>query len=152
MTIGPDPSATGAQQTPAGRYPTGRSPKRRRQWLIGLSVLVVIAGVGIAWVGYSRFADPPVAGEGTGYNIGDSSTVDVSFTVTRNDPGRAVACVVRARSRDGAETGRREVLIPPGDSQQTAVESRVRTTGPPAIGEVFGCSTTVPPYLTASGG
>ena len=89
---------------------------------------------------------------GTGYSIVDSSTVDVSFTVTRNDPSKAVACVVRARSRDGDENGRREVLIPPGDSQQTAVDSRVKTTGPPAIGEVFGCTTSVPPYLTADNG
>lgn len=109
---------------------------------------MVVAGIAIAWVGYSRFADPPVAGEGTGYDIIDSSTIDVSFTVTRNDPAQAVACVVRARSRDGAETGRREVLIPPGSSQQTSVQSRVRTSGAPAIGEVFGCSTSVPPYLT----
>lgn len=152
MTVGPDPSSTGSDAPPAGRYPTGTSPARRRRWLIGLSVLVVLAGIGIAYVGYSRFADPPVSGEGTGYSIVDSSTVDVSFTVTRSDPGEAVACVVRARSRDGAETGRREVLIPPGDAQQTAVESRVKTTGPPAIGEVFGCSTSVPPYLTADTG
>jgi hypothetical protein len=115
-------------------------------------VLVVLAGIGIAWVGYTRFADPPVSGEGTGYTIVDSSTVDVSFTVTRSDPGQAVACVVRARSRAGDETGRREVLVPPGDSQQTSVESRVKTTGPPAIGEVFGCTTSVPPYLTADSG
>jgi hypothetical protein len=120
--------------------------------LIGLSVLVVLAGIGIAYVGYTRFADPPVSGEGTGYSIVDGSTVDVSFTVTRNDPAKAVACVVRARSRAGDEIGRREVLIPPGDSQQTSVESRVKTTGPPAIGEVFGCTTSVPPYLTADNG
>ncbi|MCP2160447.1 DUF4307 domain-containing protein [Williamsia serinedens] len=152
MTVGPDPSPSGSPAPPAGRYPTESSPQRRRRWLIGLSVLVVVAGVAIAWVGYSRFADPPVSGEGTGYDIVDGSTVDVSFTVTRSDPSEAVACVVRARSRAGDEIGRREVLIPPGDAQQTAVESRVKTTGPPAIGEVFGCTTSVPPYLTADSG
>lgn len=152
MTVSSDLSPGGPQQPPSGRYPTERTPRRRRQWLIGLSILVVVAGVAIAWVGYSRFADPPVSGEGASYDIVDSSTVDVTFTVTRADPGRAVACVVRARSQDGSETGRREVLVPPGDSQQTTVQSRVRTTGPPAIGEVFGCSTSVPPYLTGEGG
>ena len=134
---------------PPGRYPTERSVGSRRRWLIGLSVLVVVAGVAIAYLGYSKFADPAVSGEATGYQVIDESTVDVQFTVTRSDPRRPAACVIRARSRDGAETGRREVLIPGSNAQQTGVKSQVRTSAPPAIGEVFGCTENVPAYLRA---
>lgn len=139
MTTGPTP--------PPGRYPTERPVSTRRRWLIILSIVVVAGGLTVAFVGYKKFADPPVSGEATGYDIVDATTIDVQFTVTRSDPREPVACVVRARARDGSEVGRREVLVAPGDAQQTGVVSRVRTSAAPAIGEVFGCSQTVPAYL-----
>ncbi len=142
--------STGAT-TPPGRYPTERSPVDRRRWFIGLSVLVVIAGVAIAYLGYSKFADPAVSGDATGYQIINDSTIDVQFTVTRSDPRRPAACVIRARSRDGSESGRREILIPGSNDQQAGVKSQVRTSAPPAIGEVFGCTENVPAYLRAPG-
>jgi hypothetical protein len=112
-----------------------------------LSALVVITGVVLAVIGYQKFADPDVSGSATGYEILDPSTVAVQFTVNRADPSRPVACVVRARSKDGSETGRREVLIGPGEVQE-GHRVDVSTSEPPVIGEVFGCTTDVPAYLT----
>lgn len=132
---------------PRAQYPVERSASSRRRWLVALSVLVVVVGAALAWFGYQKFSDPPVSGDATGYQILGPDTIAVQFTVTRADPDKPVACVVRARSKDGSETGRREVLIPPGDPQ-TGVRTELRTAGPPAIGEVFGCGTSVPDYLT----
>ncbi|MBT0566714.1 DUF4307 domain-containing protein [Williamsia sp. CHRR-6] len=142
---------TNGGSLPPGRYPAEQSADSRRRWVIALSVVVVAAGVGIAWLGYDRFADPPVSGEATGYEILDDSTIDIQFTVTRRDPSNPVACVLRARSKDGSETGRREILIPPSNSTQVGVRSQVRTSQPPAIAEVFGCTENVPAYLKAVG-
>lgn len=133
---------------PRASYPVPRTATNRRRWFIGLTVLVVVAGVGLAYLGYTKFADPDVSGDITAYEITGPNTVAVQFTVTRKEPDRPVACVVRARSRDGAETGRREVLVPAGDAQ-VGTRAEVKTSSEPAIGEVFGCTTSVPAYLTA---
>lgn len=140
---------TSARSLPQGRYPTERSPKSRRRWFVVLTVLVVAAGVLIAWVGYQRFSDPDISGEASGYQIIDSSTVEVKFTVNRKDPSKPATCVVRARSKDGSETGRREIYVPPAGSSQLSMSTLVRTSAPPAVGEVYGCADSVPDYLVA---
>lgn len=140
---------TSARSLPQGRYPTERSPKSRRRWFVILTVLVVAAGVLIAWVAYQRFSDPDISGEASGYQIVDSSTVEVKFTVNRKDPSKPATCVVRARSKDGSETGRREIYVPAAGSGQLSMSTLVRTSAPPAVGEVYGCSDSVPSYLVA---
>ena len=136
------------QSGPRATYPEQRgSTRSRRRWFVGLSVLVVVAGVAIAALGYTKFGDEDVKGEGTGYELIDSSTVAVQFTLTRSDPSKPAVCVVRGRSKDGSETGRRDVLIAAGPDRQQGVRALVKTSQPPVIGEVFGCTVTVPAYL-----
>lgn len=135
------------QRPPEGRYPAQRSARSRRRWLIVLSTLVVVAGVGIAYLSYQKFSDPPVRGTDLGFEVVDASTMRVRFTVERSDPTAPVTCVVRARSADGAETGRREVLVPGGPSHSVEVTAIVRTSAPPAVGNVYGCNDHVPEYL-----
>ncbi|GAC49097.1 DUF4307 domain-containing protein [Gordonia aichiensis] len=137
------------QSGPRATYPVAQSARSRRLWFIASAVAVVIIGVILAAIGYNKFADPDVSGQATGYEILDNSSVAVLYTVTRKDPTRPVACVVRARVKDGSEAGRREVLVPPG-TQQEGLRTVVKTSGPPVIGEVFGCSTDVPTYLTST--
>lgn len=143
------PTDPGAPSSgPRASYPAERSAGSRRRWFVALSVLVVVAGVSLAWLGYNKFATPDVSGQATGYEILNPSTVSVQLTVTRKDPSRPVACVVRGRSKDGNESGRREILIPSGTQTQIGVRTEVITSRPPVIGEVFGCTTSVPGYLT----
>jgi hypothetical protein len=135
---------------PSDRYPDEHDPSRtRRILLIGL-VFVVIAGVGLAWLGYSKFADKPVSGEAAGYEVVSDSTVEVQVSVTRNDPSKPVSCIVRAKNRAGDEVGRREFYVPPSKDSVVVVTSEVRTTAPAAVGDVFGCGTDVPAYLDPS--
>lgn len=132
---------------PRATYPAEQSPASRRRWFIIGSIAVVIAGIGIAILGFRNFGDADVSGEAVGHDVVSADTTVVRYTVNRKDPGQPVACVVRARAQDGAEVGRREVLIPAGDLQQTSMRSDVRTSRRAVIGEVFGCTTSVPPYL-----
>jgi hypothetical protein len=56
---------------------------------------------------------------------------------------------VRARSIDGGETGRREVLVPPSPHATVQVTAIVKTSQRPVVGDVYGCGTDVPAYLVA---
>ena len=137
-------------ERPAARY--GRQPlsrRTRRRIAAGLTLLIVAAGVGVALVGFQRLGTADVKGELSGYRLIDASTVEVTIAVTRDDPTRPVVCIVRARSLDGSEAGRREFLVPPSDQSTVQVTTVVRTSRPPVVGDVYGCGTDVPGYLRA---
>ncbi|MBB2993216.1 hypothetical protein FHR72_004723 [Mycolicibacterium iranicum] len=135
---------------PTARYGGQRIDRRTgRRIAIGLTALVAILGVAIAAVAFSRFGSSEVKGEMAGYEIVDPHTVDVTISVTRDDPSRSVVCIVRARSKDGEETGRREVLVPPSQDTTVQVTTPVTSSRPVAIGDVYGCGTEVPGYLIA---
>ena len=70
-------------------------------------VLVLAAGVGLAVLGYQRFAGNDVEGSIGAYRVLDDQTVSVTISVTRKDPSRPASCIVRARSRDGARPAAR---------------------------------------------
>jgi len=75
--------------------------------------------------------------------------VEVTITVTRSDPSLPSVCIVRGRSKDGTETGRREILVPPSEAATVQVTTLVKTSLPPVIGDVYGCGSEVPGYLVA---
>lgn len=129
-------------------YPEEQSAGSRRRWFLVLSTAVVLAGLGLAYLGFTKFGDPDVSGEATGFEVVSPSTVAVQYTVTRSDPSQPVVCVLRALGHDNSEVGRREVLIPGGANKQEGLRNDVPTSTVAAIGDVFGCSTTVPSYLS----
>ena len=138
-------------ERPAARY--GRHPLSRRngRWIaIGLTVLVLAIGAAIAVIASARLGGGEVKGELAGYHLVDDETVQVTLSVTRHDPSRPVVCIVRARSIDGSETGRREVLVPPSTQTTVQVTTVVKASRPPVVGDVYGCGTGVPSYLVAS--
>jgi hypothetical protein len=133
-------------ERPSARY--GRLPRRsRRLIIVGLTVLILAVGVAVAVVGYHRLGRSEVAGTLGGYRLIDGETVEVTITVTRADPSRAAVCIVRARSKDGSETGRREVLVPPSTQKSVQVTAIVKTSRPAVMGDVYGCGLDVPAYL-----
>jgi uncharacterized protein DUF4307 len=138
-------------ERPAARYGRQRLPRGNRRWIaIGLGVLVLAVGVAIAVIASQRLGTGEVKGELGGYQLVDDETVQVTVTVTRDDPSRPVVCIVRARSIDGSETGRREVLVGPSTQKTVQVTTVVKTSKPPVVGDVYGCGTDVPAYLVPS--
>lgn len=126
------------------------SRRSRRWWAVGLTSLVLVAGVIVAIVGSQRLGRGDVQGELGGYQLVDDETLSVTIKVTRSDPSHPVVCIVRARAIDGSETGRREVLVPPSSQDTVNVTTTVKSTRPPVMGDVYGCGTDVPSYLVAS--
>ena len=102
---------------PDTRYGRPRlSRASRRRVVIALAVLAVAAGIMVALIGYQRLGSSDVEGTLVGYRLIDDQTVSVTISVTRSDPSRPVDCIVRIRTKDGSETGRREVLVPPAQT------------------------------------
>ncbi|MCV7259692.1 DUF4307 domain-containing protein [Mycobacterium shimoidei] len=133
---------------PESRY--GRSRRWRRGAVIVLGLLVVVAGVIVAVVGYQRLGRSDVDGRLAAYRVIDDETVSVTISVTRADPSRPVDCIVRVRAKDGSETGRREVLVPPSPESTIQITTIVKSSRPPVMGDIYGCGTDVPGYLRAS--
>lgn len=134
--------------TASTRYPA-RPPRRGRQLVVRLMSVLVAAG--LALLLYTRFGGTDKAsGEETGFDLVDDSTLALRFDVTRSDPSVPVFCIVRSRSIDGSETGRRDVSVPPGTETLTSMEVLVRSSLPPVAGNVYGCGTEVPEYLVST--
>lgn len=121
-----------------------------RRVVIVLAALVVAAGIIVAVIGYQRLGSSDVAGALAGYRVIDDETVSVTITVTRADPSRPVDCIVRVRAKDGSETGRREVLVPPSQATTVQITTILKSSRPPVMGDIYGCGTDVPGYLRSS--
>ncbi|MCS7479870.1 DUF4307 domain-containing protein [Umezawaea endophytica] len=137
-----------AQRTlPDGRYgkQAGKPLPKWLRW--SLPVVGVLVGAVVALVAYQNLGNQPIEAKQSAFEVLDDSSVEVTFEVVRDEPDQPVVCVIRARSDDGDEAGRREVLVPPGRSTSSAT-TVLRTSKPPVTGEVFGCSYQVPAYLS----
>lgn len=135
-------------ERPTARYGRQRLSPGAGKWLvIALTALVVVIGVTVAVIAYQRFGSNEVTGDLNSFEVVDDQTVEVTVSVTRDDPSRPVVCIVRARSADGSETGRREILVPPATHATVHVTATVKTSQPPTTGDVYGCGTEVPGYL-----
>ncbi|MBW0015326.1 DUF4307 domain-containing protein [Mycobacterium sp.] len=136
---------------PEARYGRSRLSRRsRRRLALGLAALVVAAGIAVAVVGYQRLGTSDVAGSLAGYRVIDDETASVTISVTRSHPSLPAECIVRVRAKDGSETGRREVLVPPSDQATVQVTTTVKSSRAPGSADIYGCGTDVPRYLRAS--
>ncbi|RSM87043.1 DUF4307 domain-containing protein [Kibdelosporangium aridum] len=130
---------------PEGRYGSSRARPLARRWKWVLTGVGLLLAVAIAFVAYRNLGSAPIESESTGFSPVGSDAVRITFTVNRDEPSRPAVCVVRARVLDGSEGGRKEVLIPPGESTISTV---IKSSGEPVTADVFGCSYQVPPYLS----
>lgn len=135
-------------QRPISRY--GRARLHHLPHRVGAIVLAVLGitlAVAVVVIAYQRLGRSDVKGDLFGFRVVDDQTVSVTINVTRSDPSRPVVCIVRARSEDGSETGRRELLLGPSDTGTVQVTTTVKSSKPPVIGDIYGCGTDVPAYL-----
>ena len=136
---------------PEARYGRSRlSRVSRRRVVIAVGLLVVAVGLVVAVIGYQRLGASDVTGSLAGYAVIDNETASVTISVTRSDPSRPVDCIVRVRAKDGSETGRREVLVPPSAATTVQVTTTVKSSQPPAMADIYGCGADVPSYLRSA--
>lgn len=119
----------------------------RRRVATALGAVTIAVALGVAVLAYQRFEGNDVEGSMAAFEVIDADTVSVTISVTRKDPGRTVVCIVRARSYDGAETGRREIVVGPAEDKTVQVTTTVKTYARSAMGDIYGCGTDVPGYL-----
>ncbi|WP_215541778.1 DUF4307 domain-containing protein [Amycolatopsis sp. CA-230715] len=124
-----------------------RTPKKWRKWLYG-AIAVVVSGI-VTWVAYVNLGSAPIDAERAGFEELPGDAMSMTLQVTRDEPGKPGVCVVRVRDKAGAESGRREVFVPPGTSTVTTVKTTIKSIGKPVTSDVFGCSYEVPPYLSS---
>ena len=132
-------------QLPEGRY--GRRASGRSRWAIPAGLVVAaLLGLAVAVIGYRNLGTTPIQGQAVSFILLPGNAVQLRLSVVRDDPSRAAVCIVRARSLDGEETGRREVYVPPA-AGPIVLSTVVQTSRPPVAADVYGCSLAVPAYL-----
>ena len=127
----------------------GRKPARLpRRWRGALIVAGAIAVGGVAtWLAYVNFGTAPIDTERVGFADLPHNAMRLTFTVTREHPDQPAVCIVDAQDVAGNESGRREVLVPPG-GPQTTISAVIQNARPPVTADIFGCSYQVPAYLS----
>ncbi|MEJ3741933.1 DUF4307 domain-containing protein [Actinomycetes bacterium KLBMP 9797] len=140
MTETNDTTTRTAPVFPPGRYGRRRAPHRRRGWVVALLAAAALAAfVVVALRFYDQYGDPTYDAQVIRFqNISDTG-IEVDFRVNVPAGGQAI-CVLRARSRDGAEVGKAEVRVSaaPGETRPVTAY-RLATTARPVIGEVVRC-------------
>lgn len=120
-----------------------RGSRGRRAWVAGLAAVVAL-GIG-SYLVYSQWFATPIDAQRVAFEERPGNAMSITVDVNRNDPSRPAVCIVRVRAIDGAETGRKEIYVPPGVQR---LETVVRSIREPVTADVYGCSYDVPEYLS----
>lgn len=141
------PAEAAAPALLADRYGTQRAtPSRRwRRWLF-LAIALLVSGL-IAWVAYVNLGSAPIDAERIAFAAKPGNAMEITLNVTRDDDSRPGVCVVRVRDKTGAESGRKELLIPAG-AKYNRISTTIKSIGVPVTADVFGCSYDIPRYLS----
>jgi hypothetical protein len=124
---------------PPGRYGRRRDGKRHLGLPILFGALVLAFTVFLAIRLYSAYGDPDYDPQIVGWTDVTTSGMTIDFTV-RVPAGGSASCVLRARSYDGAEVGRRTVTVrAAADATIAEAKERVTTTARASHGDVVRC-------------
>jgi hypothetical protein len=134
-----------AGQLPEGRY--GRRAATSRRWAVSAGlVIATLLGLAVAVIGYRNLGTTPIQAQTLNFTLLPDNAVQLRFSVVRDNPAQPAVCIVRARSRDGEETGRKEVYVPAA-AGSVVLSTVVHASRPPVVADVYGCSFQVPAYL-----
>ena len=112
------------------------------------AILFLIAGAYVVWQ-YSQYQErDKVNAEKVEYTRLQDNTLRLTFDTIRDNPDLDSYCIVLSSDYNHAELGRREVLSPAGGDKKTRHTVDIPSRGVPVMGGIYGCSTTLPSYLT----
>ena len=127
---------TTPRRRPPGRYDEPRRSSR---------ILLVLAAVGLGalvvggiYTLYLQRTAGRIPYEVRGYEVLSDTTVRVDFEVRLGD-GERGECKVRARGRDGGETGAQVIPVGPGTGRVLVTSFELTTRSRASTGEVAGC-------------
>jgi hypothetical protein len=124
---------------PPGRYGRRRDGRRHRAVPLILGAIVLAASLFLAVRLYGQYGDPDYDSRIIGWTDVTPTGMTVEFTV-RVPAGGSATCVLRARSYDGAEVGRRTVTVSaPPRATTVEVRERVPTRARASHGDVLRC-------------
>ena len=134
---------------PEGRYAkssdtVGLVPGRVMAVILSVLAAALLVAVG-AYI-YDQFTAEKIEGEVTDSQVIDDHTVSATASIDRSEPEREAYCIFRSREYSGAEVGRAEVYLPPGE-ETTTTSVEFPTTDRAYVAELYGCAYEVPPYL-----
>ena len=137
-----------ARALPEGRYGAERAlrPPRWRRWVF--TGIALVFSVGVAIVAYQNLGSTPIDAQRVGFEPRPGDSMQITLDVTKDNPAAPAVCVVRVRDASGAESGRKEVLVPAGGGSRR-VSTVIRSSGQPVTADVFGCSYDIPRYLSS---
>ncbi|ASR38001.1 hypothetical protein BAY61_26670 [Prauserella marina] len=137
---------------PEGRYGSSHPANRRkrtvrgwRMWVFGAIALAV--SITVTLVAYGNLGQAPIEAQRVGFEEKPGNAMEITIDVQRGEPDRPGVCIVRVRDISGAETGRKEIYVAPGEERLSTV---IRSIGRPVTADVYGCSYNVPEYLSTT--
>ncbi|MDO4761362.1 MAG: DUF4307 domain-containing protein [Corynebacterium sp.] len=117
--------------------------------LVAIFVLVLVVAFAVAFAKFLRTTDQqPVNITFASAERIDDSSIKVVADISRKDTSKPAYCIVTALNYEMAEVGRREVYVPAGGLELARWEIDVPTREPAVSGGAYGCSDTIPFYLT----
>lgn len=144
----PDSPRGGAARTlPEGRYGSGKRTGGRRWQVWALAALGIAVGVVLAYIAYVNLGATPITAQRVGFEEKPGNAMEITVDVSRDQPGKPAVCIVRVRDISGAESGRKELYIPPGNAG-TRMRTVIKSASRPVTADLFGCSYSVPEYLS----
>ncbi|GLY96507.1 DUF4307 domain-containing protein [Actinoplanes sp. NBRC 103695] len=125
---------------PPGRYGHRRAPGMRRRIVpIVFGVLILVASVLLTVRLYDQWGQTAYESKIVGWSNDSDTRLTIEFDV-RVPAAGAATCVLRARSYDGAEVGRREVRVAnPGSAGSIRAREDVPTSARASHGDVVRC-------------
>ncbi|WP_436787614.1 DUF4307 domain-containing protein [Yinghuangia sp. YIM S10712] len=131
-------SSAGSVRARPDRY--GRRPSRSGQdrgLRIAFVVFLALLVSGTVWFGLDH-ANRDVTASIPSFEVTSDRTVEAHIEV-RKDKDDTAVCILRSRSEDGTEVGRKEVRIPAADSKTVTVVEVLQTIARPNTAELDGC-------------
>lgn len=121
------------------RYGRKQRSATSRRWAIIIPAIVAIALVATwyFWANPNKFGQL-VSGEATAHNVIDAEHISVSFSVTA-EPGRAVACAIKAQDLGFNVVGWKVFEYPASDQPTRAFTEQVLTVRKAVTGLVADC-------------
>ncbi|HIV59224.1 MAG TPA: DUF4307 domain-containing protein [Candidatus Stackebrandtia faecavium] len=132
-----DETRTTDVRFPPGRYGRRREGGKPSKLLVGGAASVfLIGGVAIGLSMYNQYGGMDYTGDVVAFDT-DERHVTVTFDVHKPE-GADATCVVRARSKDGAQVGNAEVSIE-AEEPSVRVTYTLETSAKPVTGELLRC-------------